>query len=112
MHFSDALRFHLVTKITCTARIETELKSMFLAMSKSGAAPSMCRQCSRLRQRYASATHQREWAKADLVAATFSRDADKVTKAQLAKEAALREWEAAKAELEAHVNAHNQNETS
>jgi hypothetical protein len=68
---------------------------------------SPCPECIRLRVQYASATHKREWAKADLAAAIFSREMDKVNPAQLVHEEVTREWEAAKAELEVHLYAHN-----
>ena len=60
-----------------------------------------------LRDRYARATGRREWAKADLIAAGSSHDPNAIKSAQMVKAEAVREWEAAKAELEAHVNAHD-----
>lgn len=63
-----------------------------------------------LRDQYARATTRREWAKADLIAAGSSRDPNAIKSAQVVKAQAVREWEAAKAELEAHVNAHTHRE--
>jgi len=59
-----------------------------------------------LRQRYAAATDRREWAKADLIAAMASRDADAIQAAQAVKAEAVREWEDALADLEAHLKTH------
>ena len=56
-----------------------------------------------LRKRYAAATAKREWAHADLIAALASRDAEVIRAAQAAEEQAVREWESALTELEAHV---------
>lgn len=67
----------------------------------------MCRECSQLRQQYAKATAKRQWAKADLIAAMTSHDANAISVAESAKAEAVRNWEWARAELEAHVNAHN-----
>lgn len=68
---------------------------------------SLCRECTQLRERYARASARREWAKADLIAAGSSHDENAIKSTQVVKEDAVREWEVAKAELEAHVNAHN-----
>lgn len=68
---------------------------------------SPCKECARLKDRYARATSRRAWAKADLIAAGSSHERNAIKAAQSTKEKAIREGEAAKAELEAHVNAHN-----
>ena len=78
-------------------------------MTDSGDGRVLCSECTRLRERYARATGDREWAKADLIAATFRRDASALKAAQSAKEHAVREWEVALAELQAHLATHNQN---
>jgi len=77
-----------------------------------GTEKSACRECARLREQYASASAKLEWAKADVISAAFQNDTAAIKAAQSAKEEAVREWEAGKAELEAHVNTHNQKGTS
>jgi hypothetical protein len=64
---------------------------------------SPCKECERFKERYASATSKREWAKADLLAALSSGNADALKTAQVEKAEAVREWEAARAALEAHL---------
>jgi len=66
----------------------------------------MCEDCARLRGRYAAATDKREWAKSDLIAAFSSQDGEAIRAAQMVKEQAVREWECALAELDAHLNVH------
>ena len=73
-----------------------------------GTGKSPCLECARFREQYASASARLEWAKADLISAGILHDASAMKAAQSKKEDAVREWEAAKAGLEAHVNAHNQ----
>jgi hypothetical protein len=77
-----------------------------------GTGKSPCSECARLRERYGSASAQLEWAKADVISARVLHGAKAIKAAQSKKEDAVREWEAAKAELEAHVNGHNQKSSS
>jgi hypothetical protein len=67
---------------------------------------SPCGECVRLREQYARATGRRELAKADLIAAMSSHDRAAVSAAQAMKVNAVREWETALADLEAHLASH------